>query len=84
MAEKNFETALHRLEEIVQSLEAGEMPLGKSLETFEEGMQLAGYCSGELEAAEKKVSLLVQESGGKYKETPFIPGGENNGEKSEL
>jgi exonuclease VII small subunit len=47
-------------------------------------MQLAGYCSGELEAAEKKVSLLVQESGGKYRETPFSPGGENNGEQSEL
>lgn len=84
MAEKNFEAALHRLEEIVRSLEGGEMPLGKSLEVFEEGMQLAGYCSNELEAAEKKVSLLVQESGGKYTETPFSPGGDNNGEQSEL
>ncbi|OQY50813.1 MAG: exodeoxyribonuclease VII small subunit [Desulfobacteraceae bacterium 4572_87] len=80
MTEKNFEAAMHRLEKIVQSLEGGEMPLGKSLEVFEEGMQLAAYCSGELETAEKKVSLLVQESGGKYRETPFRSGGENNGE----
>ena len=54
MAERNFEAAMKRLEEIVKSLEEGEMPLGKSLRVFEEGMQLAGYCSGELEAAEKK------------------------------
>ncbi len=84
MKDKSFEAAIKRLEEIVQSLESGEMPLGKSLEVFEEGMQLAGYCSSELETAEKKVSLLVQESDGKYKETPFRPGGENNGESTEI
>ena len=60
------------------------MPLKKSLEMFEEGMQLAGFCSNELQAAEKKVSLLVQESDGKYKEIPFRPHGENNEEQSGL
>ena len=84
MTEKTFETAMHRLEEIVQGLEGGEMPLGKSLAVFEEGMQLAGFCSGELETAEKKVSLLVKESDGKYRETPFRPGGESNGEQNKL
>ncbi|MBW2709137.1 MAG: exodeoxyribonuclease VII small subunit [Deltaproteobacteria bacterium] len=84
MAEKNFEAAMKRLEVIVQSLEGGEMPLGKSLEVFEEGMRLAGYCSNELETAEKKVSLLVEESSGKYKETPFKPEKENNGETREF
>ena len=84
MKEKSFEAAIKRLEEIVQSLEGGEMPLGKSLEVFEEGMQLAGYCSGELETAEKKVSLLVQENDGIYKKTPFRTGGEDNGESIEL
>ena len=79
MEEKNFEAAMHRLEEIVQSLERGEMPLGKSLTVFEEGMRLAGYCSSELETAEKKISLLVEESGGKYGETPFSPGEGNEG-----
>lgn len=84
MTEKNFEAAMKRLEEIVRSLEGGEMPLGKSLEVFEEGMHLAGYCSNELETAEKKVSLLVQEGDGKYKETPFSLGGDEIGESSEL
>ncbi len=71
MTDKSFESAMERLEEIVKSLEGGEMSLGKSLETFEEGMRLAGYCSDELEAAEKKVSLLVQKADGNYEETPF-------------
>lgn len=71
MAEKKFEEAMQRLEEIVQGLEQGDLALGDSLKVFEEGMELAKFCSKELESAEKKVSLLVKESGGKYSETPF-------------
>ena len=66
--------------QVVQNLEGGEMPLGESLKAFEEGMKLAGYCSNELEAAEKKVTLLIKESGGKYKEIPFRPDGDSDDE----
>ena len=75
MAEKKFEDAMQRLEEIVQGLEQGDLPLGDSLKVFEEGMELAKFCSKELESAEKKVSLLVKESGGEYSEVPFKPDG---------
>ena len=75
MAEKKFEDAMQRLEEIVKGLEQGDLPLGDSLKVFEEGMELAKFCSRELESAEKKVSLLVKESGGKYSEVPFEPDG---------
>ena len=75
VAEKKFEVAMQRLEEIVQGLEQGDLPLGDSLKVFEEGMELAKFCSKELEAAEKKVSLLVKESGGKQSEVPFEPDG---------
>ncbi len=78
MAEKKFEEAMQRLEEIVQGLEQGDLPLGDSLKVFEEGMELAKFCSKELESAEKKVSLLVKESGGKYSETPFELDGVND------
>jgi exodeoxyribonuclease VII small subunit len=84
MGDKDFESAMKRLEKIVLSLEGGDMPLKKSLEMFEEGMQLAGFCSNELQAAEKKVSMLVRESDGKYKEMPFKPHGESDEEQSEL
>ncbi len=71
MAEKKFEEAMERLEAIVQGLEGGDMSLGDSLKAFEEGMNLAKFCSKELEAAEKRVTILVKESGGKLSEAPF-------------
>jgi len=76
MAEKKFEEAMQRLEEIVQGLEGGDLPLSDSLKAFEEGMALARFCSKELEAAEKKVTLLVKESGGRLSEAPFELNGE--------
>ena len=76
MAEKKFEEAMERLEDIVQGLEGGDLTLGDSLKVFEEGMDLAKFCSKELKAAEKKVTLLVKESDGKLRETPFELDGE--------
>ncbi len=62
---------MRRLEEIVQDLEKGDLSLEASLKAFEEGMDLAGFCSRELEAAEQKVSILIKESGGRLAEAPF-------------
>ncbi len=73
MAEKKFEEALKRLEEIVQGLEGNDLPLENALKDFEEGMGLVKFCSKKLEEAEKKVTLLVQEGGGKYTQVPFEP-----------
>lgn len=70
MEERNFEDAMKRLEEIVQMLENGNLPLEESLKIFEEGMKLIKFCSNKLEEAEKKVTILVQESGG-YTQVPF-------------
>ena len=41
MAEKKFEAALARLEELVQELEKGDLPLEQSLKFFEEGIKLS-------------------------------------------
>ena len=48
MAEKKFEAALARLEEIVRSLESGELALEQSLKLFEEGVKLARVCNARL------------------------------------
>ncbi|RLB10758.1 MAG: exodeoxyribonuclease VII small subunit [Deltaproteobacteria bacterium] len=69
--ERDFESAMKRLEEIVQMLENGNLSLEESLKIFEEGMKLVKYCSSKLEEAERKVSILVQESNGKYVQVPF-------------
>ena len=71
MAQKKFEEAMARLEEIVQDLESGELSLEGSLGTFEEGMKLVNFCSKKLEEAEQKVTMLVKESEGKYTRQPF-------------
>ena len=71
MAGKKFEDAMKRLEEIVEDLEGGELPLEDSLKVFEEGMKLLTFCSGKLDEVEKRVDLLVKESDGRYAKKPF-------------
>jgi len=71
MQVKSFEAAMQRLEEIVKSLESGDLPLEESLKVFAEGMELAKYCSKKLEEAEKKVTVLIEESAGRYTQVPF-------------
>ncbi len=61
---------MKRLEEIVQRLEEGTMPLEDALKAFEEGMKLVSLCGRKLDEAEKKVTLLTEQSGG-YSKIPF-------------
>lgn len=71
MAEKKFETALTRLEEIVSELESGELPLEQSLKLFEEGVKLARICNARLEQAERKVEILLKDKTGQVVRQPF-------------
>jgi exodeoxyribonuclease VII small subunit len=80
MAEKKFEKAMERLEEIVQNLEGSDLPLEDALKAFEEGMKLAKFCSLKLEEAEKKVTLLIEGSAGSHTQVPFEPEEEQDDE----
>jgi exodeoxyribonuclease VII small subunit len=71
MAEKKFEASLARLEEIVEELEKGDLPLEKSLKLFEEGIKLSRVCNKRLEEAERKVEILVKDKNGNIKAEPF-------------
>lgn len=78
-----FEECLQRLEEIVEQLEKGDIPLEKSLALFEEGMKLSQSCRSELEAAEGKVEILLRQNG-KLQPEPFdalVPPGEKPSRK---
>ncbi|MGE5398341.1 MAG: exodeoxyribonuclease VII small subunit [Chitinophagales bacterium] len=66
MENMTFETAFSRLQEIVRKLEDGDLPLQQSLELFEEGVRLFGYCQGELKQAEGKISKLVKALDGEW------------------
>ncbi len=70
MSDLNFEKALVKLEKIVDKLENEELSLAESLKIFEKGINLYRFCNKELNEAEKKISLIVQENG-EFKEIPF-------------
>ncbi len=65
-----FEECLQRLEEVVNQLERGEVPLEQALKLFEEGVQLSNSCRKELEEAEGKVEILLKQNG-KLQAEPF-------------
>jgi exodeoxyribonuclease VII small subunit len=71
MAEKKFESALTRLEEIVKKLEKGDLPLEQSLKLFEEGVKLARACNKRLEEAGRKVEILLKDRAGNLTAQPF-------------
>jgi exodeoxyribonuclease VII small subunit len=71
MAEKKFETALARLEEIVRDIEQGDLPLEQSLKLFEEGIKLSRLCNTRLEEAERKVEVLLKDKAGNVNAKPF-------------
>ena len=69
--EKSFESSLEELEQIVQQLEGGDLPLERSLELFEQGVRLSRECQKRLDEAERKIEILLKGSGGAYIPTPF-------------
>ncbi|HWP43773.1 MAG TPA: exodeoxyribonuclease VII small subunit [Blastocatellia bacterium] len=64
--EKSFEASLKELEEIVEQLEAGNLPLEESLDLFERGMRLSRECQKRLDAAERRVEVLLKTEDGTY------------------
>jgi exodeoxyribonuclease VII small subunit len=60
-----------RLEEIVQELEKGDVPLEQSLKLFEEGIKLSRICNKRLEEAERKVEILLKDKNGNVTAEPF-------------
>ena len=66
---KTFEEAVDRVDEIVTSLEKGDVQLDKSLALFEEGVKLIEACGIMLDSAEQKVVRLQKAVNGSQSET---------------
>jgi exodeoxyribonuclease VII small subunit len=69
---ESFEASLDELEQVVKQLEAGDLPLEKSLELFERGVNLSDACRKQLEEAETRVEILLRKEG-KIQAEPFRP-----------
>ena len=72
MAKQTFEKAMEQLEEIVQELESVDLPLEKAIRRFEEGVQLAKFCSGKLDETEKRINILLKDQNNQVVEQPFM------------
>jgi exodeoxyribonuclease VII small subunit len=68
----SFESCLDELEKVVKELEAGDLPLERSLQLFERGMDLSDACRKQLEEAETRVEMLIRKEG-KIVAEPFRP-----------
>lgn len=62
-ATPNFEDALTELEQLVETMEEGDLSLEESLKQFEKGIALASSCQQSLQKAEQKVEQLIEKNG---------------------
>ena len=68
---KDFESSMQRLEQIVRSMERGEVPLEESLNLFKEGTELVKNCSKLLEEAQLQVKKIMTAPDGSPVEEDF-------------
>lgn len=56
----DYESAICRLEQIIEKLEKGDLALQDSLELFEEGVKLVKKCNRFLDEADGKIKILAE------------------------
>ena len=57
----DFEKALAELEELVSSLESGDLSIDQSLTHFKRGVELTRHCQSILDEAQQTVEVLSQD-----------------------
>jgi exodeoxyribonuclease VII small subunit len=55
---ESLEAALAELEKIVSTMEAGQLPLERSLAAYKRGAELLKYCQASLQDAQQHVKIL--------------------------
>lgn len=73
--EISFEAALEELQNIVASLEAGNVGLDRSLGLYERGVELVRLCNARLDEAQQRVEAVRASADGSAATVPF--GGED-------
>ena len=65
MADENrsFEDNLKELEEIVEKLEKGDVPLDDAIEEFKKAMDLVKACDDKLKDAQDTIAKIVNDNG---------------------
>lgn len=63
MQDLSFEESLEKLEEIVNKLEKGDVPLDDAIDEFNNAMQLVKVCNEKLNQAEESIAKIVEDNG---------------------
>ena len=80
-----FEEARARLEELVEKMESGNMPLEELISAYEKGSQLTAHCRALLEGLQRRVEIIVNGGDAQAKEarcTDFAPEANEGDRKS--
>ena len=70
LSKLSFEDALKELEEIVQKLESGGVPLEESIALYERGAVLKAHCETKLKSAQEKIEKIVVSDAGIVRTEP--------------
>ncbi len=75
-----YEKALRELQDVVQRLESGDLPLEEAIALFERGQALVAHCGQLLDQAELRLKALAPGADGEMQELDLEPeGGEDEG-----
>ncbi len=55
-----FEEGLNTLQNIIDEMEKGELPLEQSLKKYEQAVALSRHCQNLLQKAEQKIQILTE------------------------
>ncbi len=68
-----FETAIGRLEQVVEEMGSDKLPLEDLIRRYEEGIDLVKVCESKLQAVEKRVEVLMRKADADPELVPFDP-----------
>jgi exodeoxyribonuclease VII small subunit len=71
--DQTFESAIGRLESLVEEMEAEDLPLERLIVNYEEGIKLVKTCQQKLAEAEKKIEIIQKQAGADPELKPFDP-----------
>ena len=55
---ESFESAMRELEQLIASMENGQMPLEASLQAYQRGAFLVKFCQSQLQAVQEQVKIV--------------------------
>jgi exodeoxyribonuclease VII small subunit len=69
----SFESAMERLETIVEQMENARLPLEELIRCYEEGIRLIKTCGEQLSAAEQRIEMITRDAAGQPRARDFSP-----------